>query len=317
MNAARLLGSPARFLARRLLWAIPVVFGVVTLVFFLIHLIPGDPIDLMLGEQAADVDRAALRAALHLDEPLFKQYLRFSSGLLRGDLGQSLRWKRPISAMILERYPATLQLAFSALSIALVISIPLGIFSATHPRTPGDTATLLFSLIGVSLPNFWLGPLLIILFALRLDWLPVSGRREFASLILPSLTLALGMSAILIRMTRAALLEVIRKEFVLTARAKGLPERRVILKHAFPNALIPILTVLGLQFGNLLTGSIITEMIFSWPGLGRLTLQAIQSRDYPLVQGSILVIALTYLGVNFLVDLLYAAVNPKIEWSRP
>ncbi len=305
----------ARFLIRRLLWSGPVLLGVLTLVFFLIHLIPGDPIDVMLGERAAEADRAALREALHLDDPILTQYGRFLAGVARGDLGRSLTSQRPVAGLILARYPATLQLAAAALLLSLSIALPLGILSAVRPRTAVDAGGLLFSLFGVSMPTFWLGPLLIILFSLKLDWLPVSGRHGIASLVLPALTLGLGMSAILVRMTRSSLLEIFPKEFVLTARAKGLPERRVILRHALRNALIPLLTIVGLQIGALLTGSIITETIFSWPGLGRLTIQAIQSRDYPLVQGCILAIALTYLLVNLLIDLLYAAVDPRVQYS--
>lgn len=304
----------ARFLIRRLLWSGPVLLGVLTLVFFLIHLIPGDPIDVMLGERAAEADRAALREALHLDDPILTQYGRFLAGVAHGDLGRSLTSQRPVAGLILARYPATLQLAAAALFVALLIALPLGILSAVRPRTAVDAGGLLFSLFGLSMPTFWLGPLLIILFSLKLDWLPVSGRHGIASLVLPALTLGLGMSAILVRMTRSSLLEVFPKEFVLTARAKGLPEWRVILSHALRNALIPLLTVVGLQIGALLTGSIITETIFSWPGLGRLTIQAIQSRDYPLVQGCILAIALTYLLVNLLIDLLYAAVDPRVQY---
>lgn len=304
----------ARFLIRRLLWSGPVLLGVLTLVFFLIHLIPGDPIDVMLGERAAEADRAALREALHLDDPIMTQYGRFLAGVIQGDLGRSLTSQRPVAGLILARYPATLQLAAAALLLSLLISLPLGILSAVRPRTAVDAGGLLFSLFGVSMPTFWLGPLLIILFSLKLDWLPVSGRHGIASLVLPALTLGLGMSAILVRMTRSSLLEIFPKEFVLAARAKGLPERRVILRHALRNALIPLLTVVGLQIGALLTGSIITETIFSWPGLGRLTIQAIQSRDYPLVQGCILAIALTYLLVNLLIDLLYAAVDPRVQY---
>ena len=306
----------ARFLVRRLLWSAPALLGVLTGVFFLIHLTPGDPIDLMLGETAAEADRASLRSALHLDEPIFRQYRHFIVGALQGDLGQSFSYRRPVFNLILDRAPATFELAGAALLTALLIALPLGILSAVRARTGADRAILLFSLLGVSMPNFWLGPLFILLFALRLDWLPVSGRSGAASLVLPALTLGFGMSAILIRMTRASLLEVIRKDFVLAARAKGLPERAVILKHAFRNALIPILTVAGLQFGALLTGSIITETIFAWPGLGRLTLQAIQSRDYPLAQGCFLAIAVTYLAVNFVVDLFYAVVDPRVEYGR-
>ncbi|MDC4224371.1 MAG: ABC transporter permease [Candidatus Manganitrophus sp.] len=306
----------ARFLIRRLLWSGPVLLGVLTLVFFLIHLIPGDPIDVMLGERAAEADRAALREALHLDDPILTQYGRFLAGVARGDFGRSLTSQRPVAGLILARYPATLQLAAAALLIALLIALPLGILSAVRPRTAVDAGGLLFSLFGISMPTFWLGPLLIIiLFSLKLDWLPVSGRHGIASLVLPALTLGLGMSAILVRMTRSSLLEIFPKEFVLAARAKGLPERRVILRHALRNALIPLLTVVGLQIGALLTGSIITETIFSWPGLGRLTIQAIQGRDYPLVQGCILAIALTYVLVNLLIDLLYAAVDPRVQYE--
>ncbi|MBI3804095.1 MAG: ABC transporter permease [Nitrospirae bacterium] len=305
----------AHFLIRRLLWACPVVLGVLTLVFFLIHFIPGDPIDVLLGERAAEADRAALRTALHLDEPILTQYGRFLGGVAQGDFGQSLTTHRPVAGMILARYPATLQLAAAALALALTIALPLGILSALRPRSAVDTGGLLLALIGISLPTFWLGPLLILLFSLKLDWLPVSGRHGLSSLVLPALTLGIGMSAILLRMTRATLLEVIRKEFVLAARAKGLPEHRVIVKHAFRNALIPLLTVVGLQIGALLTGSIITETIFSWPGLGRLTIQAIQSRDYPLVQGCILAITLSYIAVNLLIDLLYAAVDPRVQYE--
>lgn len=304
-----------RFLIRRLLWACPVLLGVLTLVFFLIHLIPGDPIDVMLGERAAEADRAALRAALHLDEPIPTQYGRFLIAAAQGDFGRSLTSRSPVAEVILSRYPATLQLAAAALLIALTIALPLGILSAAAPRSALDSGGLLLSLLGISLPTFWLGPLLILLFSLKLDWLPVSGRQGFSSLILPAMTLGIGMSAILLRMTRATLLEVIRKEFILVARAKGLSECRVIVKHAFRNALIPLLTVVGLQIGGLLTGSIITETIFSWPGLGRLTIQAIQSRDYPLVQGCILAITLSYLLVNLLIDFLYAAVDPRVKYG--
>src|SRR5579884_1018267 len=305
----------ARFLIRRLVWSGPVLLGVVTLVFFLIHLIPGDPIDLMLGERAAEADRAALRAALHLDDSIWTQYGHFLARIARGDLGRSLSTQQSVSGLILARYPATLQLAAAALLISLLIALPIGILCATRPRSTVDLGGLLFSLLGISMPAFWLGPLLIILFSLKLDLLPVSGRHGITSILLPALTLGLGMSAIIIRLTRSSLLEVLRREFVLAARAKGLPERRVILKHALRNALIPLLTVVGLQIGALLTGSIITETIFSWPGLGRLTIQAIQSRDYPLVQGCILVITVTYLLINLMIDLLYATVDPRVQYE--
>jgi len=306
----------ARYLFLRLLSVFPVALGVVTGVFFSIHLLPGDPIDLMLGEMAADLDRFALRSALHLDEPILKQYGRFLSLIIQGDLGQSFSMKQPVSTVILARYPATLQLALAALMIAVVLSVPLGVLSALYKGSRTDRSILLFSLFGVSIPNFLLGPLLILFFSIKMDWLPVSGREGVASLILPALTLGMGMSAILVRMTRSSTLAVIGKEFILTARAKGLPERVVILNHLFRNALLPLITLLGLQFGALLTGSIITETIFSWPGLGRLTIAAILSRDYPLVQGCILVVAMTYLLISLLVDLIYAVIDPRVRYDQ-
>jgi peptide/nickel transport system permease protein len=303
-----------RYLAIRLLSIFPLALGVATGVFFLIHLIPGDPIDLMLGESAASSDRAALRATLHLDEPIVKQYGHFISGLLQGDLGQSFSMKKSVSEILLSRYPATLELALFALLIAMTIAVPLGIFSALRHGSFSDQTILFFSLLGVSIPNFCLGPLLIIFFSLKLNLLPVSGREELFSFVLPSLTMGIGMSAILLRITRAAVLEILSKEYILTARAKGLPQHTVVLKHLFRNALIPIITVLGLQFGALLTGAIITETIFSWPGLGRLTISAIYTRDYPLVQGCVLTIAFTYLLVSLIVDILYAMADPRVRY---
>jgi len=303
-----------RYLCLRLLSVFPLALGVVTGVFFLIHLIPGDPIDLMLGESAAISDRAALRETLHLDEPIVKQYAHFILSLSHGDLGQSFSMKKPVFQVILDRYPATIVLAVSALLLAVLFAVPLGIFSALRRGRFSDRSVLLFSLFGVSIPNFWLGPLLIIFFSLKLGLLPVSGREANLSFVLPALTLGIGMSAILLRITRASVLEIIGKEYILTARAKGLPERTVVLRHIFRNALIPIITVLGLQFGALLTGAIITETIFSWPGLGRLTISAIYSRDYPLIQGAVLAIAFTYLLVSLLVDILYAVADPRVRY---
>lgn len=306
----------AKFLIRRLLWMLPVALGVVTLVFFLIHLLPGDPVDMILGETAPAVDRAALRSALHLDRPILWQYGHFLSEIARGNLGTSFSTQQPVLQIIVARYPATLELAIAATLIALFIAIPLGIVSALLRDSLADHAILLFSLLGASMPGFWVGPLLIIVFSLQLDLLPVSGRSGIASLILPAVTLGIGMAAVLTQLARSSLLEVMHAEFVLSAKAKGLSQRSVILKHAFRCALIPIVTVVGLQVGALLTGTIITETIFSWPGLGRLTIQAIQSRDYPLVQGCILFTAMTYLFVNLLVDLFYAKIDPRIKLNR-
>jgi peptide/nickel transport system permease protein len=305
-----------RFLLRRLALLLPVLLGVVTSVFFLIHLIPGDPVDLMLGESASSVDRAALRASLRLDQPLLSQYGHFLVGVSGGDWGISIQSRRPVLTLIAERYPATLQLAAAAMLIAFLLAFPLGLIAAQRPRTPADYGALLFALIGVSFPSFWMGPLLIWLFSLKLGWLPVSGRGGLSHLILPALTLGTAMSALLTRMIRASLLEVIRKEYVVVAYAKGLSTAGVVLRHALPNALNPVLTVAGLQFGALLAGSVIIETIFAWPGVGRLTLQAIQMRDYPLVQGCILVIALTYLLVSVVIDLLYGLIDPRVRYER-
>ena len=301
------------FLVRRLLFLVPILLGTVSLVFLLIHLIPGDPVELMLGETAQIADREALRHALHLDEPLGRQYLRYLGGVVRGDLGLSIHARRPVRDLILTRYPATLQLTAAALLIAVMLAVPLGTAAAIRQHTVLDYASTLFALIGLAMPNFWLGPLLIVLFALKLDLFPVAGYEGWSSVILPALTLGLGMSAILTRMTRSALLEVIRQDYVTTARAKGLARRAIVWKHALKNAMIPIITIVGLQLGGLLAGSIITETIFAWPGVGRLTLQAIQARDYPLVQGCVLTIALTYVLVNLLTDCLYAWADPRVR----
>lgn len=287
--------------------------GVATLVFLIIHFIPGDPVDLMLGETAKPLDKEKLREELGLNKPVLQQYYLFLWRLSKGDLGRSLHSNRPVGALILRRYPATLKLTLASMFVALVISLPSGIISAIRKYTVWDHGFRLMALLGVSLPNFWLGPLLIILFSLKLDWLPVSGAEGFASLILPSVTLGTGMAAILTRMTRASLLETINEAYIITARAKGLGEFVVVVKHALSNALIPIITVLGLQFGALLSGAIITETIFAWPGLGRLMIQAINQRDYPLVQGAVLVIALSYVLINLLTDIVYSLIDPRIR----
>ncbi len=301
------------FIARRLLTAVPVVFGVVTLVFCLIHLVPGDPVDAMLGETALPAQRQDLREALGLDRPLGEQYLRFLGGLARGDLGTSYRYSTPVRDLVVERYPATVQLTLAAMLVAIAIALPAGVLAAVRPRTWVDHASSGFALLGVSIPNFWLGPMLILVFAIWLDWLPVSGRGGLASLVLPAVTLGTAMAGILARMTRSSLLEELGADYIRTARAKGLREPAVVLRHGLRNALVPIVTLLGLQFGALLAGSVITETIFAWPGLGKLLMDAIQARDYPVVQGVVLAIALSYVAVNFLTDLVYAWADPTIR----
>ncbi len=305
-----------RYLFQRFLLFLPTLAGALTLVFFLIHLVPGDPIEIMLGETASSTDKESLRRELGLDQPLRVQYVDFLTRLLAGDLGHSLYEKGDVSDLILARFPATLELTLAAMAIALLIAFPLGILAAVNRGSWIDRLSLSFSLLGLAMPNFWLGPLLMIVFSIELGWLPVSGRGGLSHLILPSLTLGTAMAAILTRMIRSGLLEVIHEDYIQTARAKGLSERTVWLKHALRNALLSVVTIMGLQFGSLLTGSIITETIFTWPGIGRLTVQAIQTRDYPLVQGCILVIVLSYLTVNLVTDIFYRVVDPRIRYGR-
>ncbi|MEJ2640615.1 MAG: ABC transporter permease [Desulfosarcinaceae bacterium] len=301
------------YLIRRLLLLFVVLFGVVTLVFFLIHLIPGDPVDIMLGDQALAADKEVLRHAMGLDQPIASQYLSYLGDLLRGDLGRSVHSHRPVLAEIVERFPATVELMLGAMAVALLMALPLGIVSALKPYGWLDGASMLISFLGISIPNFWLGPMLIILFSIQLGWLPVNERGGLDHLILPAITLGTAMAAMLSRMIRASLLEVLDEEYITNARAKGLPERLVIFKHALRNALIPVITIIGLQVGVLLSGAIITEAIFDWPGLGSLLLEGIYSRNYPLVQGCILIIASVYVMVNLLTDLAYAWADPRVR----
>jgi ABC-type dipeptide/oligopeptide/nickel transport system permease component len=305
-----------RYFIRRLVLTIPVLLGVATLVFSLIHFIPGDPAQAMLGEGAAPEDVILLRERLGLDRPLSTQYVSFLQGLLRGDLGISLRNDLPVTQQILERMPATAELAFASMAVAIVFALPLGIMAAVWRGTFVDVGAMTLSLVGISVPNFWLGPLLAIVFAVELGWLPVGGRGTFAHLVLPAVTLGAALSAILARMTRASLLEELREPYVLAARAKGVSRARAILHHALRNSLIPIVTILGLQFGVVLTGAVITETIFAWPGIGRLLIQSISFRDYPTVQGCVLLIAVTYVGVNLITDLTYGFLDPRIRVDR-
>ena len=302
-----------RSLTSRLLYTLPVLWLVVSVVFLLIHLVPGDPIQAMLGEGAAASDLQAARHAYGLDLPLGTQYLRYWNGVLHGNLGQSIRFSDSVSHIVAVRYPFTLQLTLASLLVAIALSIPAGIRSAQRRNRWDDRALGFVSLLGLSFPNFALGPILILFFAVKLGWLPVSGTGSLAHLVLPAITMGGALAAILTRMVRTAMLEELSQDYIRTARAKGLPERTVVYKHALRNAMIPILTVLGLQFGALLAGAIVTETIFSWPGIGRLTIQAISNRDYYLVEGCILAIGLTYIAVNLLTDVLYSAVNPRIR----
>jgi len=308
-------GAVLRFLLRRLVLTIPVLLGVATLVFSLIHLIPGDPAQAMLGESAPPAEIEALRARLGLDRPLLEQYGSFMAGLARGDLGTSLRTGQPVASQILERIPATAELAVASMVLALLVSLPLGIAAAVWRGTPVDYGAMTLALSGISIPNFWLGPLLAIVFAVELAWLPVAGRGTPAHLVLPSISLGAALAAILARMSRATLLEELREPYVQAARGRGASRARAVLRHAFRNSLIPVVTLVGLQFGVVLTGAVITETVFAWPGVGRLLIQAIGFRDYPLVQGCILFIALIYVGVNLLTDLLYGVLDPRIRYE--
>lgn len=297
----------------RLLSAVVVMLGVACLVFLLIHLIPGDPVEVILGERARPADREALRQALGLDRPLLMQLGQFFQSLAHLDLGTSLYSHRPVTELLAERLPATVELALASLLVAALIAFPLGILAAVRRGTVWDRLATSLALVGASVPSFWLGPVLILVFSVGLGWFPVSGREGLASLVLPALTLGSAMAAILSRMVRAALLEVLGEDYIRTAWAKGLSPGQVIGRHALRNALLPLITVLGLQLGALLGGAVITEVVFSWPGIGQLTVEAIQRRDYPVVQGCILLISLVYVLVNTLTDLLYAWADPRVR----
>jgi ABC-type dipeptide/oligopeptide/nickel transport system permease component len=304
-----------RYFLQRFLMTLPALWLVLTLVFLMIHIVPGDPVEQMLGEGAAPGELTQLRHSLGLDLSLPAQYGHYLSQLAHGDLGHSLKFQAPVRRIIFERYPATLQLAFLALLVCAAIAVPAGVLAAHRRGTGADRAVGVFTLFGLAIPNFALGPLLILLFSIELGLLPVSGRGGPAYYILPAATLGAALAAILTRMVRGSMLEELSSDYVRTARAKGLSTGAVLFRHAFRNALIPIITILGLQFGTLLAGTIVTETIFSWPGIGRLTVQAISSRDYPLLQGCILVIAVSYVVVNLLTDLLYTLIDPRVRLS--
>lgn len=302
-----------RYISTRLLYTIPVIWLVVSVVFMLIHVVPGDPIQQMLGEGASAADLQAARHAYGLDVPIGQQYVNYWKGVFHGDLGRSLRFDQPVSRLVLQRYPQTLQLTMASMIVALLISIPAGVRSARRRNRWDDRVLSFVSLLGLSFPNFALGPILILFFAIYLGLLPVSGSGSPAHLVLPAITMGGALAAILTRMVRTAMLEELSQDYIRTARAKGLPENVVVYKHALRNALVPVLTVVGLQFGALLAGAIVTETIFSWPGIGRLTIQAIGNRDYYLVEGCILMIGLTYVAVNFITDFFYSLANPRIR----
>ncbi len=302
-----------KFLLSRLASALIVVMGVSALVFLFLYMVPGDPVEVMLGESAQPADREALRRALGLDQPLLTQMGNYYNNLLHLNLGNSLYSQRPISEMLLERMPATVELALASLLVAVLIAFPMGVLAAVRKDTPWDQGAMGLSLVGISVPNFLMGPILILVFSLWLGWFPVSGRDGLISLVLPAITLGTAMSSILSRMVRATVLETLNEDYIRTARAKGLSERLVIWRHALRNALLPVITLLGLQLGVLLGGAVITEVVFSWPGLGSLTIESIQRRDYPVVQACVLLISLAYVVVNTLTDLVYGWLDPRVR----
>jgi len=302
-----------KIIVSRLLSTVIVVFGVACLVFLLIHLVPGDPVDMMLGENAQMADRESLREALGLNQSIGAQLLTYFNNLLHGDLGTSLHSRVPVVEMLAERIPATIELALVSLLISCLIAFPLGIVAALNKGKGWDRTAMGVSLLGVSIPNFLLGPVLILVFSIYLGWLPVSGRNGIDSMILPAITLGTALAAVLSRMIRSTLLEVLSEDYIRTARAKGSSHVQVVIHHALPNAMLPIITLLGLQLGVLLGGAVITETVFSWPGIGKLTIDAIMKRDYPVLQACVLLISITYVVVNMITDIVYAWIDPRIR----
>lgn len=300
---------------KRFIGMIPVVFGVLLLTFLLVHSVPGDPVEVMLGESASAADRIQLRSDLGLDKPLTVQFATYITKLVHGDFGASIHSKKPIVDLLAERLPATFQLAFLALLFAISIGIPLGVIAALRVNQWPDKIASVLSLTVAAMPHFWMGPMLMMVFALWLGLLPVSGMENPSAIILPALTLGFGLAGILTRMTRASMLEVLHEDFIRTARAKGLSESNVVLHHALRAALLPIVTVLGLQLGSLLAGTVITETVFAWDGIGRLLVESIEKRDYPVTQACVLVVALTYVFVNFATDVLYTKIDPRVRFS--
>ncbi|MDQ7843462.1 MAG: ABC transporter permease [Armatimonadota bacterium] len=303
------------YVARRLLLLPPVLLGVLTVVFVLMRAVPGDPARLIAGPEATQVELEAVRREWGLDAPLPVQYLQYLSRVARGDLGESIRSRRPVTVELAARFPNTLQLALASLLIMTVLGVSVGIVAATHQNTFLDYASMTVALVGISMPVFWLGLMLMLLFSLYLGWLPATGKDGLAHVILPAITLGTALTAVVARITRASMLEVLRQDYIRTARAKGLSERLVVWAHALRNALIPTVTVVGLNFGGLLSGAVLTETVFAWPGIGRLIVDAIEMRDYAIVQGGVLLVALTYSLVNLIVDVAYAFIDPRIRYG--
>ena len=304
-----------KYLLRRLLHVVPVLLGVTLITFSLLHLIPGDPAQILAGPDASAADVAAMRETMGLNKPLMVQYLDYLTGLFQGDMGRSMSTGRPVLDELMDRFPNTVILAIAGVGVAVLLGVPVGVVAAIRSRTLVDHGSMIFALLGISAPAFWLGFMLMMIFSVQLGWLPSAGYRTPAHLVLPAFTLGTGAMAIVARMTRSSLLEVLRQDYVNTARAKGLREMVVISKHALRNAMIPTTTVVGLSFGSLLGGAVLTEMVFAWPGLGRLIVYAIGIRDLPVVQGAVLLLALTFVLVNLAVDLIYGVIDPRVRYE--
>ena len=303
----------SRYVLKRLVMLIPVLIGVTFLVYFIISLSPGDTAAMLAGEDADAATIEALRHELGLDQPVIVQYARYMLNLLQGDMGNSYKTGRPVTNMIVSSFPNTAKLAFWSILVAVGIALPIGIISATKQYSMFDNVGMVVALIGVATPNFWLGLMMIILFSLNLGWLPSGGSKGWSSYIMPAITLGTGDAALITRMTRSSMLEVIRADYIRTARAKGVPEGKVVYQHALRNALIPVVTAIGLQFGSLLGGATLTETVFAWPGIGRSTVDSIKTKDTTQVLGNIVVLTITFSCVNLLVDILYAFIDPRIK----
>ncbi|TQK53901.1 peptide/nickel transport system permease protein [Brevibacillus sp. AG162] len=304
-----------QFIVKRLLSGIIVLFGLSVFTFLLIHLIPGDPVRIMLGQRATVEQIETLRGELGLNKPLVVQYLDYASGVLKGDLGTSLKTGRPVSTEIADRFPATAKMAVASLVVAVVIGIGLGVLAAKYKDTPIDGAIMTFSTFGMSIPGFWLGLLVILVFSVHLGWFPIAGGTGLKDMVLPAFTLGTLMATALSRLTRAGMVEVLSNDYIRTARAKGMNERIVLLRHAFRNVMIPIVAVIGLELAGLLGGAVIVEQVFGWPGVGTLAIQAISSRDFPMIQGTTLFIGTVYVLVVILIDVLYALLDPRIDYT--
>ncbi|MDP6568517.1 MAG: ABC transporter permease [Candidatus Marinimicrobia bacterium] len=304
------------YLIKRILHTIPVIFGVIVFTFILMYVVPGDPVLSMVGERYDEATIQRLRDNLHLDDPLWKQFGNYVGNLLKGDLGNSFITMRPVANDLMDKFPFTLLLASSAMIVSIVVGLAVGIISSLKPNSLLDRGTMLLALTGISAPVFWVGLLLILIVGVNLKWLPPTGYGGVEYLILPAIALGTRSAAFLARVTRSTMLDVLQQDYIRTARAKGLPEWKVILKHAFPNTLIPIITIIGVDFGSYLSGAVLTESIFGWPGIGRFALDAILKRDFPVIQGTVLFTAMMFIFANLIVDLLYGVVDPKVRLER-